>query len=92
MAPAQHSRARLGGTGDGPQLADVLGEIAAAVTHLELLRERLCVGVLPAERDAGAIPPSTLVAVRQSCEQAARHSNQALAAMSLRSDRPVQSD
>lgn len=67
-----------------PQLADVLGEIAAAMTFLETLRERIQVGTLPGERDAAAIPPGTLAAVRRSCQRVARHSGRALAAMSPR--------
>jgi hypothetical protein len=67
-----------------PQLADVLGEIAAAMTYLETLSERIHVGDLPGERDAAAIPPSTLIAVRRSCQRVSRHSGRALAAMSPR--------
>lgn len=67
-----------------PHLADVLGEIAAAMTYLETLRERIQVGALPGERDAAAIPSSTLIAVRRSCQRVTRHSGLALAAMSPR--------
>lgn len=70
--------------GSQPQLADVLGEIAAAVTYLEKLSERIHVGELPGERAAAAIPLSTLIAVRRSCQCVTRHSGRALAAMSPR--------
>lgn len=70
-------------TGD-PQVGEVLGEIAAAVTYLETLSQRLHVGVLPGERDVAAIPPSTLSALRRSCQRVTRHTDLALEAMSPR--------
>lgn len=84
MALAHDAPASSPPGGTEPQLADVLGEIAAARTYLETLSERLHVGVLPGERDAAVIPPSTLIAVRRSCQRVARHSGRALAAMSPR--------
>jgi hypothetical protein len=84
MAVAHDPRIAPGRSGGDPQVEDVLGEIAAAVTYLETLRERLHVGALPGECDAAAIPPSTLIAVRRSCQRIARHSGRALAAMSPR--------
>ncbi len=85
MALASDSPVALDRRGGDPQVDDVLGEIAAAVTYLETLGERLRVGVVPpGELDATAIPPSTLIAVRRSCQRIARHSGRALAAMSPR--------
>lgn len=84
MALADDAGAATRSDNPGHQLADVLGEIAAAMTYLEKLSERIHVGELPGERDATAIPPSTLPAVRRSCQRVTRHSGRALAAMSPR--------
>jgi hypothetical protein len=84
MAVVHDRLAPLGPHSSDPQVGDVLGEIAAAVAYLERLSESLHVGVLPGEGDAAAIPPSTLIAVRRSCQRVRRHSGRALAAMSPR--------
>jgi hypothetical protein len=85
VTPAHGSHAASDRTGGAPDVADVLGDIAAAVTYLETLSERLHRDAAPPdERDAAAIPTGTLVAVRRSCRQAARHADRALAAMSPR--------
>lgn len=80
-----HDAGAAARSGDAePQLAAVLGEIAAAMTYLQGLSERIHVGELPGERNAAVIPPSTLIAVRRSCQRVTRHSGRALAAMSPR--------
>lgn len=84
MASAHDGQAAGNRRNGDPQMGDVLGDIAAAVTYLETLSQRLQVGVLPGERDIAAIPPSTLSAVRRSCQHVTRHTDVALEAMSPR--------
>lgn len=84
MALMQDTGAGACTGGVQPQLAETLGEIAAAVAYLERLSERIHWGAVPGERDADAIPPSTLIALRRSCQCVARHSHRALTAMSPR--------
>lgn len=84
MALMQDVVAAAYGSGIQPALAEVLGEIAAVVVCLEQLSERIQMGVVLGERDAAAIPPSTLIALRRNCQCVARHSRRALAAMSPR--------
>lgn len=88
---AEHGRAEMpispdseAGTGrrSAIQVGDMVGEIAAAMTYLELLRERLHMDRPSDGRDAAAIPPSTVVAIRRSCQRVSWHSGRALAAMS----------
>ncbi|MBS1869852.1 MAG: hypothetical protein JSS99_09325 [Actinobacteria bacterium] len=67
--------------GSAAQVADVLGEIAAAMAYLETLAVRLHAQPEPGSRDAAAIPPSALIALRRSCQRVERHSHRALVAM-----------
>lgn len=70
--------------GSAPQVAEVVAEIAAAIAYLETLSTRLHASDRPGDREATAIPPSTLVALRRSCQRVARHSDRALTAMNPR--------
>jgi hypothetical protein len=70
--------------GSHPQVGEVVAEMAAAIAYLEALSVRLYVSDQPGERDAAAIPPSTLIALRRSCQRVARHSDRALTAMNPR--------
>jgi hypothetical protein len=85
MALPHDGHAPGGRAGGGvPEIAEVVAEMAAAIAYLEALSARLHVGDQPAGRDAAAIPPGTLVALRRSCERVARHADRALTAMSPR--------
>ena len=68
--------------GSAPQIGEVVAEIAAAIAYLETLSVRLHVGEQPGEPSAAALPPSTLLALRRSCQRVAWHSDRALAAIS----------
>src|SRR6185312_6872196 len=70
-----------GRDGGAAQVADVVGEIAAAMAYLETLVVRLQAAHEPGGRDAGAIPPKTLIALRRSCQRVERHSHRALLAI-----------
>lgn len=85
MALPRDGDAPGGRTGGGvPQVAEVAAEIAAAIAYLETLSVRLHVDDQPGAREVAAIPPSTLVALRRSCQRVARHSDRALTAMNPR--------
>lgn len=58
--------------------------MAAAIAYLETLSVRLHVGEQSGEPNAAAISPSTLIALRRSCQRVARHADRALTAMSPR--------
>jgi hypothetical protein len=70
--------------GSQPQVGEVVAEMAAAIAYLETLSARLHVSDQPGERGAGAVSPSTLIALRRSCQRVARHSDRALTAMNPR--------
>lgn len=65
-------------TGTAPQIAEVAAEVAAAMAYLEAVSVRLHSDADAGQRDAAAIPASTLVALRRSCQLVARHSHRAL--------------
>lgn len=85
----QAPRGPLDGT--AVQVADVIGEIAAAMAYLETLAVRLHAAHEPGDHGAAAIPPSTLIALRRSCQRVERHSHLALVALSPRRAAAVRS-
>jgi DNA-binding transcriptional ArsR family regulator len=67
-----------------PHIGSLLGEMEAACVFLERVSDRLRVHNVPGEEQIDAIPPSVLADVRRSCQSVARHSIQALSALSRR--------
>lgn len=85
MAPPSDGHVPARRTGAGvPQVAEVIGEMAAAIAYLETLSGRLHVDDQPGEQVGAAIPPSTLIALRRSCQRVAKHSDRALTAVNPR--------
>lgn len=82
FAHGSHAPPRRDGT--AAQVADVVGEIAAAMAYLEALAVRLHAAHEPGGPDAATIPPSTLIALRRSCQRVELHSHRALVAVSPR--------
>jgi len=62
----------------------VIGEIAAAMAYLETLAVRLHAAHEQGDHGVPAIPPSTLIALRRSCQRVSRHSDRALTAINPR--------
>ena len=81
MSLAHGSHPRRGQDSTAAQVADVVGEIAAAMAYLETLTVRLQAAHGPEGRSAAAIPPSTLIALRRSCQRVELHSHRALVAL-----------
>lgn len=70
--------------GSAPQVAELAAEVAATLAYLEALSVPLRADEVPGQSGAAAIPSSTLVELRRSCQRVARCSDLALTAISPR--------